>query len=1007
MAEGSDRDYRNIVEGCSGLLCHFQHDGRILFSNAAHAHLRKHSLADMQGANLWELMEPDAAADLRERLSSLTSEAPQLVFEEAIGPADGDVRWVFWTIRAVSFDQQGRVQASQSMGMDITERKRSELALAESEARLHLALQTAKAGVWTVDLETGEAGCSPELAPLYGYPPEMLPNYERWIARVHPDDRDPLQTGLDKYINSATGEYQQEFRIIHPELGIRWILDIGRVVRDSKGKPVSLYGINMDITDRHVVEDALRASESRFRHLAEAVPIPVWVTGEDDRFTYVNRSWTDYTGLSGETVESLTWFDLVHPDDHALLEELRDRLMEGGRVEGELRFRRSDGEYRWHSVKKVRITNDDGSFASCYGASLDVHEHRQLEQALRDSESMFRMIADTAPVKLWITDANGRCTFLSKGWYDFTGMNPEAALGLGWTETIHPDDRAQATRGFAWANETRSDYELDYRVRRFDGEYRWVLDRGQPRFGPRGEFLGHIGSIVDIHERTQAEVSLRESEERFRTLADNMSQLSWMADDEGRLIWFNRRWYEFTGSSEKRSVNWGWVKFLHPSHRRAVIKKIQHSWDTGEAWEDTFPLRDRNGEYHWFLSRALPIRDETGKITRWFGTHTDVTAQREAEEALREANRRKNEFLATLAHELRNPLAPLRNGLEIMQLAGTDAEAIKQARDMMQRQLDHMVRLIDDLLDLSRISRGRIRLHKRRVLLADVIGQAIEISRPKIEAQALDFYIKMPAEDCLVYADPTRLSQIFANLLNNSAKFTPPGGTVWLEVEIHDETATVVVRDNGLGIAPDLLPEVFEMFAQGERSLESPQGGLGVGLSLVKGLVELHGGTVTASSEGVGKGSMFTVQLPIMKEAAPTPSKKKVAPAGTRSGHHVLVVDDNPDSAASMATMLELLGNETRTAHDGVQALAEAATFRPDVILLDIGMPKLNGYEVARRIRQEEWGKDMTLVALTGWGQDEDRRRSREAGFDHHLVKPADLADVQDVLQGRTPKRRS
>lgn len=1006
MAEGGYCDYRSIVESCSGLLCHFQPNGRILFANAAHARLRKRSPADMEGGNLWGLMQPEFAARLREQISNLSPDAPEAEFEEAVGIAQEE-RWIFWIVRGVGFDSGGKVESCQSLGVDVTQHKRRELALAESETRLHLALETARAGVWTVDLETGEAGCSPELPPLYGYAPEMFPCYERWIERVHPDDREPLQAGLDKYINSTTGEYKHEFRIIHPDLGTRWILDIGRVVRNAEGKPVSLYGINMDITDRREMEDALRAGEARFRHLAEVVPTLVWVTGEDGRFSYVNRSWTDYTGLDLESMLSLRWSDMVPPDDLVLLDELQKQLMKERRVEGELRLRRSDGEYRWHSFKEVCPGGGQQGYSGCYGASIDVHEHRLLEEALRDSEGLFRMIADTAPIMLWITEPDGRCTFLSKGWYDFTGMDEQRAMGWGWTEQIHPDHRQQVIDTFNLAVETQEGYEQDYRMRRRDGEYRWMLDRARPRFGPRSEFLGHVGSIVDVHERTQAQVALRESEERFRTLADNMSQLSWMADGDGRLVWFNRRWYEFTGSNAKRSLNWGWIRFLHPAHRRAVVKRIQHSWDTGEAWDDTFPLRDRKGNYHWFLSRALPIRDASGKITRWFGTHTDVTAQWEAEEALREANQRQNEFLATLAHELRNPLAPLRNGLEIIQLAKDDADAVARARDMMQRQLDHMVRLIDDLLDLSRISRGKIRLHKRRVSLAETVRQAVEISRPQIEAQAMELYVKMPPENCLVYADPTRLSQIFANLLNNSAKFTPRGGSIWLNVEILENLARVSVRDNGVGITPRLLPQVFEMFTQGERSLDLPQGGLGVGLSLVKGLVELHGGRVTAHSEGAGKGSEFVVELPLIKATGPAPDGKRTPIPGAKSGHRVLVVDDNADSAASMATMLELLGNETRTAHDGLQALAEAAGFQPDIILLDIGMPKLNGYEVAQRIRQEEWGKDMLLVAVTGWGQDEDRRRSRDAGFDYHLVKPADLADVQDVLQGRVPRRRN
>lgn len=998
-------DYRDIVESCGGLLCRFQRDGSILFSNPAHADLRGRSLADLMSSTLWELMEPETAARLREQVSRLDREKPQTVFEEEL-PGESEDRWIIWTISTLEFDAGDQVQSFQALGLDITECKRSGMAMADSEARLHLALEAANAGVWSVDLRSGEATCSHELADLYGYPPEMLPNYERWIARVHPDDQERLQTTLDNYLNGNVEQFEQEFRIVHPERGTRWILDLGRVVRDREGTAIRIYGISMDITDRRLSEEALRQSERRFRHLAEAVPSLVWVMGPDGTFSYVNHSWTEYTGLTSSQMETMGWADLVHPDDHQTIRLLKGNQPGETEAHGEVRLRRFDREYRWHTFKVVILVGAEGEYKGCYGASLDIHGHRKLEQALRNSEALFRMIADTAPILLWITESNGNCTYLSKGWLEYTGLSAQIALGWGWTQTIHPEDRQRAVKEFSAATSEQREYELHYRMRHMSGQYRWVLVRGRPRFSPTGEFLGHIGSIIDIHERTEAEERLRQSEEWFRTLADNMSQLAWMANAEGRLIWFNRRWYEFTGASEDRSVNWRWVEFVHPEHRDRVIRKIQHSWDTGEAWEDTFQLRGRNGQYRWFLSRAMPIRDD-GKITRWFGTHTDITEQREAEDALRNADQRKNEFLATLAHELRNPLAPLRNGLEIIQLASDDKEAREKALEVMQRQLDHMVRLIDDLLDLSRISRGKVRLNKQVVALRDVISQAVELSRPKIETQALDFHVTMPPEHCFVYGDPTRLSQIFANLLNNSAKFTARGGSIWLTAEILNREVQVKIKDNGIGIPPELLPEVFEMFAQGDRIEETAHGGLGVGLALVKGLVELHDGSVTARSEGRGKGSEFTVVLPLAEAAAEEIDGKRPPSLPVGDRHQVLVVDDNPDSATSMATMLELLGHETRTAHDGLQALAEAATFRPDIILLDIGMPKMNGYDVARRIRQQDWGKDVVLVAVTGWGQEEDRRRSREAGFDYHLVKPADLADIQDVLQGRAPKRRN
>jgi signal transduction histidine kinase len=395
-----------------------------------------------------------------------------------------------------------------------------------------------------------------------------------------------------------------------------------------------------------------------------------------------------------------------------------------------------------------------------------------------------------------------------------------------------------------------------------------------------------------------------------------------------------------------------------------------------------------------YLIKPFSARELLARVN---GTLAVARVRRETEAVLREADRRKDEFLATLAHELRNPLAPLRNGLQIMRLARHDPPAVEEARGMMERQLQIMVRLIDDLLDVSRVSRGRIDLLKQRVDLAEVVRSALETSRPLIEASGHELTVVLPSDPVYVEADVARLAQVFANLLNNAAKYTRRGGRLRLAVERQDGAAAISVRDNGVGIPADMLSRIFEMFAQVDRSLEKTQGGLGVGLSLVKRLVEMHGGTVEAHSDGPGMGSELVVRLPVV-----TPPAEAVAETGAErpffTARRILVVDDNVDAAASLALLLEIMGHETRTAHDGLEALDAAAAFRPQAILLDIGMPNLNGYEVCRRLRAQPWGKGLLVVALTGWGQEEDLRHAREAGFDHHLVKPVEPAALQEIL---------
>jgi two-component system, chemotaxis family, CheB/CheR fusion protein len=388
----------------------------------------------------------------------------------------------------------------------------------------------------------------------------------------------------------------------------------------------------------------------------------------------------------------------------------------------------------------------------------------------------------------------------------------------------------------------------------------------------------------------------------------------------------------------------------------------------------------------------------------------DITERSRLEDELRqiaaamsEADRRKNEFLALLAHELRNPLAPIRSAVQLMQLTD-DPEANKTATGIVERQVDQMVRLVDDLLDVSRISRGKIELRRQRIDLASVVKQAIEDTRPLVKSMGHELSVTLPPEPVFLNADRTRLIQVLGNLLNNACKFTDMGGRISLAVEAVDGEAMISVRDNGIGIATEQLPTIFEMFVQADTSMERSVSGLGIGLALVKNMVEMHGGSVEVKSHGLGRGSIFVVRLATMERTALAPAigAAEGGPDFT-TAQRILVVDDNVDAAIMLERLLQLNGKQTRVAHSGLDALEVAEQFRPHLILLDIGLPKLNGYEVCRRIRQQPWGKDMVVIALTGWGQEEDRKRSKEAGFNAHFVKPLEREALMLVLAGKYP----
>jgi signal transduction histidine kinase/CheY-like chemotaxis protein len=384
----------------------------------------------------------------------------------------------------------------------------------------------------------------------------------------------------------------------------------------------------------------------------------------------------------------------------------------------------------------------------------------------------------------------------------------------------------------------------------------------------------------------------------------------------------------------------------------------------------------------------------------------DLIERKQADEALREADRRKDEFLAVLAHELRNPLAPIRNAIQILQMTEPHAPELLWASSVIDRQMGHLTRLVDDLLDVSRITRDWLELRKEHVDLAEVVHAAIEASRPGIIERGHEFTVTHGPEPVTVDADPTRLAQVFGNLLNNAAKFSEPKGRIAMSVERQNGDVLVRVRDHGIGVSEAMVPRIFDLFGQLQPSLERDQGGLGIGLALVKRLVEMHGGSVSVSSEGIGKGSEFVVRLPVVSTVRVSPHLHDEPLSETPSALRILVVDDYQDGASSMCRLLELIGHETCMAADGLAGLEAARDFRPQVVLLDIGMPKLNGYEVARRLRAEPWGASIVLIAVTGWGQAQDRQRTAEAGFDHHLIKPvmpAELARLLASLAGRAP----
>jgi two-component system CheB/CheR fusion protein len=503
--------------------------------------------------------------------------------------------------------------------------------------------------------------------------------------------------------------------------------------------------------------------------------------------------------------------------------------------------------------------------------------------------------------------------------------------------------------------------------------------------------------IAKMTERDRLEQELRLSEERFRTLTNAVPQLIWINSPAGETEYYNDRWHDYTGTDASDGRGTLWYGRVHLEDLPRLMEARARGLASGEPYEFEYRLRRHSGEHRWHICRVVPFRNPEGGIAAWFGTATDIHDRKLAEEALREADGRKDEFLATLAHELRNPLAPIRNAVEILRVKEPEDPDLRWARDVIDRQAQQLTRLVDDLLDVSRITRGTIELRRERVELGTLLERAVETSRPAIEAGRHQLTVTLPEEPLKLEADLTRIAQVLSNLLNNAAKYTRPGGHIHLSAGREGGEAVIRVRDDGIGIPPAMLSSIFEMFMQADTSLDRAQGGLGIGLTIAKRLVEMHGGTIAAASEG--RGSELTVRLPLAPESEPVGvDGRDQASASPGTALRILVVDDNEDAAETLAMLLRLAGNDVHTVHDGPGALTVVAEQRPHVVFLDIGMPGMNGFEVASRLRQKEETRDVLLVALTGWGQEEDRRRSKEAGFDHHLVKPLDPKALDELL---------
>lgn len=619
-------------------------------------------------------------------------------------------------------------------------------------------------------------------------------------------------------------------------------------------------------------------------------------------------------------------------------------------------------------------------------------------------EDLFRMLVEHSQDAVGVIQPDGRIGYISPSISGILGYTPEEFISLDASEAIHPADRAAAAARFSkLIAQPGSSQTAVTRMRHKDGTWRWIETVSTNKLN-----IPNIGAIIansrDITDRRQATDAMREAEEKFRFIVESATEFAIFTTDlDGRVNSWNSGASRLLGYDEAEIIGQDCHIFFTRADNAAdePEKEMHDALLTGSGNDEKWHVR-KDGSRFWGSGLMMPLRDDTGNVRGYLKIFRDMTREKRAEDAIKDADRRKDEFLAILAHELRNPLAAISNASLLIQMPGEERN-LEWGQEVIQRQAKHLGRLLDDLLDVSRITQGKIRLQKERVDLSAIIGRAVETARPLMELKKHRLTLSISPGGLVVFGDPTRIEQVLVNLLTNAIKYTDDGGSISITAESHDE-AVVIVEDNGMGILAEMLPRIFELFAQVDRSIDRSQGGLGIGLTLARSLVEMHGGKLWAESEGLGKGSRFWMSLPLAGEQDTPQSRPQREPQReSKKGFRVLVVDDNQDTATGLARLLAASGYEVLTTYDGYSAVALARQEGPSAILLDIGLPGIDGYEVARQLRKDGSCKASLIIAVSGYGQEEDRRRSREAGFDHHFVKPLDYKSLSVLLSGHVP----
>jgi PAS domain S-box-containing protein len=922
-----------------------------------------------------------------------------LCFEETRTPID-------WEYQLAEFG----VQVA-SVGF---ERDRAQLALRESEAKYRRLFESMDQGFCFCEMQ---------------FDPQGAPIDYRFLE-VNPVFG--MMTGLQEAVGKTARE-------LVPDLEVHWFETYGKVVRTGEsirfeqqsaamnrwfevsafpvGEPQSYQFAILftDISDRKQSEAALRASEELTQSILESSRDCIKVLMLDSSISYISPGGLCLLEIDDPTtIVNTIWADQWQGEDYAKAKAAIAAATLGNIGQFQGYFPTVKGTPKWWDSMITPVRDATGQVVQLVVISRDITAARQIEVALRESEEQSRNILESTTDAFFAVDQDWRFTYVNQTaealvdrtaadllgkvfWEEFPGVNNSAF------EQMHR--RVMRDRMAESLTEFYPDHD------------RWYEVRSYPAVN------GITIYFRNVTHQIQAEEVLRESEERFRTLADQMSQFAWMADASGWIFWYNCRWFEYTGTTLEQMQGWSWQQVHHPEHVDRVVEHFRYCLEVGEQWEDTFPLRSKDGSYGWFLSRAIPVRDAAGNILRWFGTNTDITerlqAEQEREQLLErervaraeaeQANRIKDEFLAVLSHELRSPLNPILGWSRLLQNGNFNEARRSDALKTIERNAKLQSQLIEDLLDISRIMQGKLALTATPVSLTFVISAAVETVQLAAAAKNIGLQLDLDPT-APVSGDATRLQQVVWNLLTNAVKFTPDGGQVTVELRQLDRLAQLRVIDTGKGIQPQFLPHVFEYFRQEDGSTTRKFGGLGLGLAIVRQIVEMHGGTVGVESQGEDQGATFIVHLPVMQQATAIvsePSRTLAATEMPLGNLQILLVDDDRDTREFQAFLLQQKGAKVIAVASGLAALQALEQLSPDLIVSDVGMADMNGYQLMQQIRSRPAAQSGTIpaIALTAYAAEIDQQQSLQAGFQTHLTKPVEPDGLVQAIVGLLDRR--